>query len=111
VEYAMTEDFNDVIGTTLPHSEFGDPECCGCFNAVIRGDVASITCNECNVVLKTVPTADAQHALHEMELSLDMTIENCPHCGAVNLFPGFSEMMAFICSKCGEPVTVSRAHT
>ena len=30
--------------------------------------------------------------------------ENVPrHCGAVNLFPGFSEVLAFICRECEEP--------
>ena len=30
----------------------------------------------------------------------------CPHCGEVNSFPGWSEMMAFVCDLCGEPVEV-----
>jgi len=27
-----------------------------------------------------------------MELALDLSSTMCPHCGAVNLFPGLSEM-------------------
>src|ERR1035438_5793132 len=54
------------IATTLPHSDFGDPECCGCLNGVIRGDQADIVCNECGTVLRTVPApkrwADADRA-------------------------------------------------
>jgi hypothetical protein len=30
----------------------------------------------------------------------------CPVCGEVNSFPGWSEMFAFICTFCGEPVEV-----
>jgi hypothetical protein len=36
-----------IIGTTIPHSEFGDPNCCGCLNGFIIGDMAEIVCNEC----------------------------------------------------------------
>jgi len=25
------------IETTLPHSDFGDPDCCGCLNGIMRG--------------------------------------------------------------------------
>jgi hypothetical protein len=32
---------------TLPHSDFGDPDCGGCLNGVIRGDQADIVCKEC----------------------------------------------------------------
>jgi uncharacterized protein (DUF983 family) len=42
-----------------------------------------------------------------MELSLDMCTEMCPHCGKVNMFPGFSKMMAYTCKDCGEAVELS----
>jgi uncharacterized protein (DUF983 family) len=45
--------------------------------------------------------------LDEMELSLEFASEKCPYCGAVNLFPGFSQMTAFVCRQCGQSVTVS----
>ena len=50
--------FEGPIETTLPHSDFGDPDCCGCLNGVIRGDQADIVCNECGTVLRTVPAAN-----------------------------------------------------
>jgi hypothetical protein len=88
----------------LPHSEFGDPDCCGCIFPVLRDDQVEIICNECDVVVKTVPIAGIRRTLDEMELSLDVASEICPNCGAVNLFPGFSRMLAFRYKECGEGV-------
>jgi phage FluMu protein Com len=90
-----------VIGTTIPHSDFGDPECCGCLNGIEDGDVARIVCNECAVVVRMVPAADLQKALDAMELEMDFATAKCPHCGAVNILTGFTEMIAFICKECG----------
>ena len=83
--------FEGHIETTLPHSDFGDPECCGCLNGVIRGDQADIVCNECGTVLRTVPAANVGQTLTELEITLEVASEMCPHCGSVNLFPGFSK--------------------
>ena len=70
-------------------------------------DTADIICNECEAVVRTVPTADLQCTLDEMESTLDVATARCPHCGSVNLFPGFSEMLAFVCKECGESVRLS----
>lgn len=94
-----------VIASTLPHQMFGDDDCCGCLNGIIRGDVADIECNECGVVVRTVSAADLARTLDEMEASLDVASAMCPHCGAVNLFPGFSEISAYVCRECGRGVT------
>jgi hypothetical protein len=96
-----------VIGTIIPHSEFGDPECCGCLNGIVRGEQADIVCNECDAVVRTVPAANLQQTLADMELALDTAAEMCPHCGVANLFPGFSSMAAFVCKECGEAVSVT----
>ncbi len=96
--------FEGPIETTLPHSDFGDPGCCGCLNGVIRGDQADIVCNECGTVLRTVPAANVGQTLTELELTLEVASEVCPHCGSVNLFPGFSKMLAFSCRQCGKAV-------
>jgi hypothetical protein len=95
-----------------PHSDFGDAKCCGCLFPVMRGDQADIVCNECAAVVRTVPAADLKRTFDEMELSLDLTRERCPHCGAVNLFPGFSQVAAFVCKECGRGAAVrpSRPH-
>ena len=96
--------FEGPIETTLPHSDFGDPDCCGCLNGVLRGDQADIVCNECGTVLRTVPVANVGQTLTELEITLEVASEMCPHCGSVNLFPGFSKMLAFICRQCGKAV-------
>ena len=99
-------DFDEAVGTTIPHSCFGDPECCGCFNGLIRGDRADIECNECGFVCRNVPVSKLQETLTDMELTLDVASATCPYCGSVNLFPGFSEMFHFTCRQCGEGVDV-----
>jgi uncharacterized protein (DUF983 family) len=48
-----------------------------------------------------------QQTLTKMELTLDLCSAVCPHCEAVNLFPGFSQIMAFTCKECGEVVKLS----
>jgi hypothetical protein len=90
------------VGTAIPHSEFGDPECWGCLNGIVRGDIALIECNECGAVVRTVAAGEIEKALHEMELSMDVASAECCHCGAVNLRPGFSRLLVLTCDKCGE---------
>ena len=51
--------------------------------------MSSIVCNECDAEIRSVPAAELQQTLTEMELTLDLCSAACPHCGAVNLFPGF----------------------
>ena len=53
-------------------------------------------------MVRTVPTADLQHTLDEMESTLDLAVERCKHCGAVNLMPGFERVVAFVCDICGK---------
>jgi endogenous inhibitor of DNA gyrase (YacG/DUF329 family) len=93
----------DVIGTTIPHAEFGDPECCGCLNGIAEGDEAKIVCNECGTVVRRIPTSELRRMLTEMELEMDFATSKCPHCGAVNILPGFTEVIAFTCRECGAP--------
>jgi ribosomal protein S27E len=88
----------------LPHSDFGDPECWGLLLPVERGDFADIVCNECGAIIQSVNAADLRRALDEMQLELDVASERCPHCGSVNLLPGFSQMLAFTCRSCGRAV-------
>ena len=94
-------DDDETVETLLPHSEFGDPDCCGCFIGVVKGDSATIECNECLAIIKTVPVSDLQRTFDEMELTLDVANEICPECGAANLFPGFSKMLAYTFRECG----------
>lgn len=48
--------------------------------------------------------ADLQRTLEEMELSLVMCTAMSPHCGKVNIFPGFSEMISYACQECRRAV-------
>jgi hypothetical protein len=98
-------DDEEIVGPTLPHSSFGAPDCCGYLNGIIRGDRADIVCNECDKVVRTVPTADLQRTLDAMELSVDVTTVKCPHCETVHISPTSSlELIAYMCKKCGNVV-------
>jgi hypothetical protein len=91
----------------VPHEFVGGKDCCGCLVAEFRGDEADLVCNECNAVIKTVPASDVESELSGMLLSQqDFTSAVCPHCGTINTFFGFSKMLSYICSECGEPVSL-----
>ena len=52
---------------------------------------------------------EVNQTLDDMELSLEMCTEMCPHCGNVNIFPGFSEMVAYTCHECGRAVEIGNS--
>jgi DNA-directed RNA polymerase subunit RPC12/RpoP len=106
MDFEQTSEYPAYI---LPHAEFGDPECCGLFfpEETTSGD-AAITCNECGFVVKTVTVYQLQKALDEMQLKVDVASAQCPECGQVNLFPGFSQMMAYTCRYCGKAIRVEQ---
>jgi uncharacterized protein (DUF983 family) len=81
----------------------------GCLFVQGRGDQADIICNECGTVVRTVRPEDAGAVMNAlmMEIASDaICTARCPHCGALNTFPGFSSVEAFVCSDCGESVVV-----
>ena len=90
----------------LSHSDFGELKCCGCLSGIVKGDIAIIACKECDAVVQTVPAALLCKTLHEMELSLELASAECPYWGAINLRPGFSQLLAYRCDNCGEAVKV-----
>jgi ribosomal protein L40E len=90
----------------VPHSDVGDPECCGCLMAVEHGDETDIVCNECAALVRTVPTAEAVQALLQMAMAHGVCSATCSHCGALNTFPGWSSIQAYICRECGEGIAV-----
>src|SRR5262245_42400724 len=49
------------------------------------GDRAAIVCNECNAVVRRVPTNELKKTFTEMEVSLEVATEKCSHCGSVNI--------------------------
>src|SRR5689334_13782135 len=96
------------VGTTLPHSDFGAPDCCGCLNGIVRGDHAEIVCNECAAVVRTVPAENLEKTLNEMTLTLHIAAARCPHCKSVHLAPGLTNLSAFVCPYCGENMEVEK---
>jgi hypothetical protein len=90
----------------VPHSDVGDPECCGRLIAVERGDQTDIVCNECGALVRTVPTPEAVRSLLQMAMAHGVCSATCPHCGTLNTFPGWSSMQAYICRECGGGVAV-----
>jgi hypothetical protein len=91
----------------VPHEWVGGEDCCGCLIAVTRGEEADLICNECGALVQTVSAANVWRVLTEMLLSQrEICSVTCPHCGALNTFPGFSASEAFVCADCGEGVVV-----
>ena len=91
----------------VPHAFCGDEDCCGCLIAVEHGDVADLICNECDVVVfSSVPVGEVEQRLVRIAMSQGVCSAICPHCQALNTFPGFSAIMAYICKECGERVGV-----
>ena len=90
------------------HSDYGDPECCGIVMPVERGEQTDLVCNECGMVIGTVPAAEAEPTLLRMAMEEGFCSETCPHCGDLNTFPGFSSMEAYTCRQCGLGVVVQR---
>jgi hypothetical protein len=99
--------FEGPIETVFAHADFGDPDCCGCLRAVIHEREAAIVCNECGRVVRTVAVASLQRTLDDMELSLDVCTDICPHCRMVNVFPGLSNVAAYVCPQCGRSISIA----
>jgi hypothetical protein len=97
----------DVI---VPHEIVARVECCGCLIAIRRRDKPEIRCNECDALIDAVPLEELEATMAKLSAPMweEVTSERCPHCGAVNVLPGFSSMEAYICKECGEGVIVPR---
>ena len=91
----------------VPHEVATGADCDGCLMVVANGGVADLVCNCCGAVADTVPTDRASVRLIELD-SDDICSARCPHCGATNVFRGFTVIEAFICQECGEGVNVER---
>ena len=50
--------------------------------------------------------SDAPSPLDAEPASVAGCAHRCPVCGEINSFPGWSEMFAFVCEFCSEPVEV-----
>jgi hypothetical protein len=113
------EDENREYPILVPHSSYGDPDCCGIIMPTRGGvwvrlatdrDTADIElmCNECGFVYGTVPAAEAEAVLLRMAMEEGVCSERCPHCGEMNVILGFSSLEAFTCRFCGQGVKVER---
>jgi hypothetical protein len=92
----------------VPHEVATGADCGGCLMVVAHGGVADLVCNSCGAVVDTVPIDRAGSRLMELA-SAEMCSALCPHCGAINVFPGFTVIEAFVCQECAEGVRVERA--
>jgi hypothetical protein len=86
----------------VPHELVGGEDCCGCLIVVERDGQADLTCNECSAVVRTVPIADVERQLLQIAMSGGIASARCQHCGALQTFPGFDSIDAFVCTECGE---------
>lgn len=96
-----------MIATTIPHSEFDDPDCWGCLNVVGRaGMFVEFVCNECGAVIACAREENMEAAIHALELNSPVATAVCPHCDSTNVVVGISTLLAYVCENCGESVTV-----
>jgi hypothetical protein len=92
----------------IAHSDHGAPKCPGLLFAVARDgdDVADFMCNDCEVVVRTVPLAEVDATVEQMCADKgEGAALVCPHCKQTNEFPGYSQMFAFTCRHCGKAVS------
>jgi hypothetical protein len=93
----------------VPHEIATGADCDGCLIVVESGDMVEIKCNSCGLVVDTVPIDRASPRLMELaSVEMEISSARCPHCGALNTFPGFRVIDAFICQECGEGVDIER---
>jgi hypothetical protein len=90
----------------LPHENVADVDCCGCLIIRTRQDQADIVCNECGALILTVALGEVEATMLELAQTDTVCSARCPHCGALNIFPGISAIEAFICRECAEGVVV-----
>ena len=103
----------------VPHSSYGDPDCCGIIMPFRNSEYVdlkrnpgtadvNLMCNECGVIISTVPAAEAEATLLRMAMAEGICSEICPHCGETNVLLGFTAVEAFTCRFCGSGVRVER---
>lgn len=58
-----------------------------------------LVCNTCHSILLTF-----QRPSPGIKPAPDVASAMCPHCGRVNLFPGLTAVLGYVCHECGRPV-------
>ena len=99
------DDPNDGL-PIIPHESLGI-DCCGCLFVEVKGERASIMCNECGAVIRTVSVEEVRTVMLGMAKTDVICSATCIHCGALNMFPGISAIDVFVCSECGEGVVIA----
>ena len=102
----MDSDFDHL--PIIPHEHVAEVKCCGCLMVRLREGQADILCNECGDVIRTVPVGEVDSTMMDLSKTDVICSDHCTHCGALNTFPHFSSIEAFICTECGEGVVVTR---
>jgi hypothetical protein len=75
-------------------------------DAVDGSPYSEFICSTCFAILLTFQRVKVEEAkASNMPLTESVGSATCPHCGALNTFPGWSSIDAYICRKCGEGVT------
>ena len=93
----------------VPHEIATGADCDGRLPDSCRERRYGIKCNSCGLVVDTVPIDRAGPRLMELaSVEMEISSARCPHCGALNMFPGFRVIDAFICQECGEGVDIER---
>src|SRR6058998_925198 len=93
----------------IPHENVADVDYCGCLMVRTREAQGDIVCNECGGVIRTVPIGNVEAVMLELAQTEMICSANCTHCGTLNIFPGVSVIMSFICRECGEGVDLARS--
>jgi hypothetical protein len=79
-------------------------EACGVFREARRAqerdaakgsDDSEFICNTCHSILLTFQRLGTQSA--ESKPARPTAFSRCPHCGELNAFPGFDQIMAYVC--------------
>jgi hypothetical protein len=66
-------------------------------------------CNECGELITMVAISDVEKVLAQFLAQQDFCTARCPHCAALNIFPGFSSIETFVCSWCRKVISVGTA--
>jgi hypothetical protein len=87
--------FQDERGYLLVrHKVATRADCEGCPIVEEQGDMADLKCNSRGAVVDTVPIHQAGTRFMELA-SVEICSAPCPHCGATNVFRGFTIIEAF----------------
>ena len=74
-------------------------------NAVTGSEYFEFVCETCHSILLTFQRLGTQSA--EDKPPQTVASARCPHCGDLNIFPGFDSISVYVCQHCGQGVDAS----